>query len=50
MNKKGDFGWEEISKILLVLGILVVLIVLLTMFKTSSGSLLDTLKSLVRFG
>lgn len=50
MNKKGDFGWNEISKILLVIGILVVLIILLTLFKNKASSLIEALKDLVRFG
>jgi len=50
MNKRGDFGWNEIAKILLTLGILAVLIVLITLFKDKAISLIDYLKNMIRFG
>jgi hypothetical protein len=50
MNKKGDFGWEEISRILLVLMVLLVLIILMSVFRDKGSSIVDSIKSLVRFG
>jgi len=50
MNKKGDFGWKQTSEILLVVGILIILLILMTLFKEKSLSLLNTLKNIVRFG
>jgi hypothetical protein len=50
MNKRGDFGWTEIAKILLVLGVLIVLIILITIFKEKGTSLIDTFKDILRFG
>ena len=30
MNKKGDFGWENIAKILIILIILIILLILIS--------------------
>ncbi len=50
MNKKGDFGWEEISKIILVLVILIILIILVFLYKDKAIEIIDKLKEFIRFG
>ncbi len=50
MNKKGEFGWEEIAKILLALVFLLIIITLIYLFKDKTSSLLESIKNLLRFG
>lgn len=50
MDKKGDFGWEEIAKIILVLVILIILILLIYLYKDKSIEIIDKLRDFIRFG
>jgi len=50
VDKKGDFGWEEIAKIILVLVILIILILLIYLYKDKSIEIIDKLRDFIRFG
>lgn len=50
MFKKGDMGWEEIAKILIVLVFLVILILIAYMFRDKINLLLEYIKTAIRFG
>ncbi|MBU2634200.1 MAG: hypothetical protein KJ674_03060 [Nanoarchaeota archaeon] len=50
MNKKGEFGWEQIARIIIVLVVLIILIVIAFLFKDRLYVLADQIKDLVRFG
>lgn len=49
MNKKGDFGWEEISKILLVLIILGIIIIIVIYLKGRGKDLVTEIVNILRF-
>jgi Tfp pilus assembly protein PilO len=49
MNKKSEFGWEEIAKILLVLLFLIILIAIAYLFKDKLSSTMESIKNLLRF-
>jgi len=50
MNKKGEFGWEQIAKIIIVLVVLIILIVIGFLFKDRLYVLADNLRDFMRFG
>ncbi|MEK6907586.1 MAG: hypothetical protein AABW45_03590 [Nanoarchaeota archaeon] len=50
MFKKGEFGWEEIAKILLALIFLIIIIAIVYLFKDKINSTLESLKNIIRFG
>ena len=50
MNKKADFGWEEIAKIILVLVFLIILILIVILYKDKSLEIIEKLKDFIRFG
>ena len=50
MNKKGDFGWEEIAKIILVIVFLIILILIAFLYKEKALAFIEKLKDLIRFG
>ena len=45
-NKKGEWGWEEISKIIIVLVVLVILILLAFTFKEKLVQLVEKIKDI----
>lgn len=50
MDKKGDLGWEEIAKIILVIVFLIILILIVTLYKDKSLDVIEKIKDLIRFG
>ena len=48
MNKKGDFGFEYIAKILLIIIVLVILIMIAYLFKDKLLDLVDNLSGILR--
>ncbi|MCD4666394.1 hypothetical protein K8R47_01130 [archaeon] len=48
MNKKGDFGFNYIAKILLVIVVLVILILITYLFKDKLLDLVDSLTNIMR--
>jgi len=50
MNKKGDFGWEEISKIFLVLLGLVIIIAIIFLLKEKGKELIENIISVFKKG
>lgn len=50
MSKKGELGWEEIAKILIVLLFLLILIAIAFLFKDKLNVLIESIKTLFRFG
>ena len=50
MDKKGDFGWEEIAKIILVLVFLIILILIITLYKDKALEIIGKIKDFIRFG
>jgi len=50
MNKKGVWGWEEISKFLLVIIIIIVILGLIFLLKGKGSELIDGISNLLRFG
>lgn len=50
MDKKGDFGWEEIAKIILVLFFLIILILIITLYKDKAIEVINSIKDFLRFG
>lgn len=49
MNREGDFGWEQIGKILIVLVALIVIIILILTFKEKLFVLLEKVNNILRF-
>ena len=50
MDKKGDLGWEEIARIILVVVFLVILILITTLYKDKLLEVIEKIKDLIRFG
>ncbi len=50
MSKKGELGWEEIAKILLVLVFLIIMIAIAFLFRDKLVNLIEGIKSILRFG
>ena len=50
MDKKGDFGWEEISKIILVLLFLLIIIAIVFLYRDKSFTIIESIKDFIRFG
>ncbi len=50
MSKKGEIGWEEIAKILLVLVFLIILISIAFLFRDKISSTIESIKNILRFG
>ena len=50
MDKKGDLGWEEIAKIILVLFFLIILILIITLYRDKALEVINNLKDFLRFG
>ncbi|AJF62398.1 MAG: hypothetical protein QT11_C0001G0249 [archaeon GW2011_AR20] len=50
MFKRGELGWEEIAKIIIVLVFLIIVIAIVYLFKDKTGSLLESIKNILRFG
>lgn len=50
MFKKGEMGWEEIAKIILVLVFLVIIIAIAYLLRDKISQTLESIKNLVRFG
>ena len=50
MNKKGDFGWEEIAKIILVLAFLIIIILITFLYKDKALEVIEKIKEFIRFG
>jgi len=49
MNKKGVWGWEEISKLLLVIIILLVLLGIIFYLKENGFELIEKINNIFRF-
>jgi len=50
VNKKGDFGWEEIAKIVLVLVFLIALVLIIFIYRDKAIQIIDTIRDFIRFG
>ncbi len=50
MNKKGEFSWEQIARILLWVLLLVLLIVIIGLFRGKITNLLGSITQFLRFG
>ena len=50
MNKKGDFGFEQIAKIILALVVLIIMISITVLYKDKAIELLSRLKDILTFG
>ena len=50
IDKRGELGWEQIAKIIIVLVVLIILIVIGFLFKDRLYELADQLKDFLRFG
>ena len=50
MDKKGDFTFEQIGKILLALAFLIVLILIAFLFKDKLISIIEYFKNIIKFG
>lgn len=50
MFKKGELGWEEIAKILLVLVFLIMIIAISFLFRDKIYLVLENIKTTLRFG
>jgi len=50
VDKRGDFGWEEIAKLILVLFFLIILILIITLYKDKAVEVINNLKDFLRFG
>lgn len=50
MKRKGAFSWEEISKILLWILLLVLLVVIIGLFRGKITNLFGSIAQLLRFG
>jgi len=50
MFKKGELGWEEVAKIIIVLVFLIIIITIVYLFKDKTSSLLESIKNILRFG
>ncbi len=50
MNKKGDFGWEEIAKFILVLVFLIILILIIFIYRDKALQVIENFKNFIRFG
>ena len=49
MNKKAEFGWEQISKIILVLIVLIILIGIIFYLKDRGSDLVKDIINIFRF-
>ncbi|MBS3143300.1 hypothetical protein J4446_00260 [Candidatus Woesearchaeota archaeon] len=49
MNKKGEWGWEEISKILIVLIVIIILIGIIVYLKGRGSELVQKIIEIFRF-
>ncbi len=49
MNKKGEWGWEEISKILIILVVLIILITIIMYLKGRGNDLAQNIINIFRF-
>ncbi|MBS3168795.1 hypothetical protein J4216_06720 [Candidatus Woesearchaeota archaeon] len=50
MNKKADFEFETVIKLMIGAIILIIIITLVFLFKDKSISILDSIKNILRFG
>jgi len=50
MFKKGELGWEEIARILLVLIFLIIIIAIVYLFRDKLNTTLESIKNILRFG
>ena len=50
MNKKGEWGWEEISKIILMVIVVILLIAIIFYLKSRGFDLSEKIINLLRFG
>ena len=44
LNKKAEWGWEEISKIIIILVVLIILILLALTFKENTLKIIEKIK------
>jgi len=49
MNKKAEWGWEEISKILIILVVLIILITIIIYLKGRGNNLAEEIINIFRF-
>jgi Ni,Fe-hydrogenase I cytochrome b subunit len=49
MNKKAEFGWEQISKILLVLIVLIILVGIVIYLKGKGSGIITSISNIFRF-
>jgi len=49
MNEKGEWGWEEISKILIILVVLIILITIIVYLKGRGNDLANDIINIFRF-
>ena len=49
MSKKGEIGWEEIAKILLVLVFLIIMITIAFLFRDKLVTNIESIKNILRF-
>jgi len=50
MFKKGELGWEEIARILLVLIFLIIIIAIVYLFRDKLNTAIESIKNILRFG
>jgi len=50
VNKKGDLGWEEIAKIILVIVFLIILVLFATIYREKGLEIINNMKEFIRFG
>jgi hypothetical protein len=50
MNRKADFSWETLAKLMIALVLLVFILTALWLSKDKIFSLIDKLKNILRFG
>jgi len=50
MDKKGDFGWEQIGKIVLAVVFFLILLIIIGLLTGKGNSLFETIQNILRFG
>ena len=50
MDKKGDFGWDELGKIIIAVIFFLILLVIVGLLTGKGGNMFETIKNVVRFG
>jgi len=50
MEKKGDFGWGELGKIMLAIIFLLILVIIIGLLTGKSNAIFDVVSDFIRFG